>query len=89
MAESSSERGLPKVREGIVLSNKMKKTAVVTVSRLVKHATYGKYVRKHKKFYVHDEKCECQIGDVVRIVEVRPLSKLKRWRLQEVVRKAV
>ena len=89
MTDNDKKRGQSKEREGVVLSNKMNKTIVVSVSRLVKHATYGKYVRKSKKFYVHDEKNECQTGDIVRIVETRPVSRLKRWRLREVVRKAV
>ncbi|NLF25547.1 MAG: 30S ribosomal protein S17 [Deltaproteobacteria bacterium] len=83
-----SGRGLSKVREGVVLSNKMDKTVVVSASRLVKHPIFKKYVRKFKKYYVHDEKNECRIGDVVQIVESRPISSLKRWRLREVVRKA-
>jgi small subunit ribosomal protein S17 len=83
-----SGRGLSKVREGVVLSNKMHKTIVVSASRLVKHPTFKKYVRKYKKYYVHDEKNECRVGDVVQIVESKPISSLKRWRLREVVRKA-
>lgn len=83
----SGRRGLAKVREGRVVSNKMHKTIVVSASRLVKHAVYGKYVRKHKKYYAHDENNECQIGDIVQIVECRPLSKLKRWRVRRIVRR--
>jgi small subunit ribosomal protein S17 len=82
-------RRVAKVREGVVVSNKMEKTAVVAVARLVKHPTYGKFVRKTKKLYAHDEKSQCQIGDVVEIVETRPLSKTKRWRVRQVVRRAV
>jgi small subunit ribosomal protein S17 len=85
----TSERGLVKVREGVVVSDKMDKTIVVAITRSVRHAAYGKYVRKTKKYYAHDEKNECGIGDVVRIVETRPMSKLKRWRVQAVVTKAV
>lgn len=81
-------RGKVKVREGVVISNKMAKTVVVAMKRLVKHPTYGKYIRKTKKFYAHDASSQCQIGDVVRIVETRPTSKLKRWKVQEVLVKA-
>ena len=89
MTDSEKKRGQPKEREGVVLSNKMNKTVVVSVSRLVKHSTYGKYVRRNRRFYVHDEKNESRAGDIVRIVETRPISRLKRWRLREIVRKAV
>lgn len=74
---------------GEVVSNKMNKTIVVEVTRRVSHPLYKRIVQKRKKFYAHDEKQEAQIGDVVRIVECRPLSKLKRWQLGEIVRKAV
>ena len=82
-------RGLSKVQEGIVSSNKMDKSVVVTIVSYKKHASYGKYVRNTKKYMAHDEKNECQIGDRVLIVEGRPLSKNKRWRVQKIVEKAV
>jgi len=86
--DSSSERGLRKVREGVVVSNKMEKTVVVTVVRQVRHATYGKFIRQTKRYYAHDEKSECGPGDRVRIVETKPLSKLKRWRVERILTKA-
>lgn len=72
----------------MVVSNKMDKTVTVTVERRVKHPIYGKFVKKTTKFHAHDEKNECTIGDLVRIMETRPLSKTKRWRLVEVLEKA-
>ena len=81
-------RSRRKTRVGQVVSDKMDKTAVVAVTRLVRHPLYGRFVKKTSKFKVHDEKNECQIGDVVKIMETRPLSKDKRWRLMEIVRKA-
>jgi len=83
-----SERNLRKERIGIVTSNKMEKSVTVTVSRKMKHPIYGKFVNVSKKFVAHDEKNECGIGDSVRIMEVRPMSKRKRWRLVEIVEKA-
>jgi small subunit ribosomal protein S17 len=80
-------RNLRKTRIGIVTSNKMDKTITVAVERKVKHPIYGKFVKKTTKFHAHDEKNECSIGDTVRIMETRPLSKTKRWRLSEVVEK--
>src|SRR5579885_2219979 len=74
---------------GNVVSNKMAKTIVVEVTRRVPHPVYKRIVSKRKKFYAHDEKGEAKVGDVVRIVECRPLSKLKRWELKEILRKAV
>jgi small subunit ribosomal protein S17 len=82
------ERGRPKSRIGIVTSNKMDKTAVVRVDRRVRHAKYGKIVVRHVKYKAHDESNTCQIGDRVRIVETRPLSKDKRWRVAETIVKA-
>ncbi len=73
---------------GLVESNKMNKTIVVSVERLVKHAAYGKYVKRTTKFYAHDEENTCNIGDKVLIMSTRPLSKLKRWRLIEVIERA-
>ena len=72
---------------GKVVSNKMDKTITVNVERKVKHPLYGKFVKKSTKFHAHDEKNECSIGDTVKIMESRPLSKTKRWRLVEVVEK--
>ena len=72
----------------MVTSNKMAKTITVSVERRVKHPIYGKFVKKTTKFHAHDEKNECTIGDFVRIMETRPLSKTKRWRLVEVIEKA-
>ena len=83
-----SERNLRKTRTGVVTSNKMAKTITVSVERRVKHPIYGKFVKKTTRFHAHDEKNECTIGDIVRIMETRPLSKTKRWRLVEVVEKA-
>ena len=81
------ERNLRKTRVGKVVSNKMDKTIVVTVEEFVRHSLYGKAVKVTKKFKAHDEQNECNIGDKVRIMETRPLSKSKRWRLVEVVEK--
>ena len=81
-------RGKRKERVGVVLSNKMDKTVVVRVERTVIHPLYKKEVKMRKKYYAHDEKNECEIGDVVRIMETRPLSKLKRWRVVEIIKKA-
>lgn len=77
-----------KTRTGVVSSNKMEKTITVTVVRKLKHPKYGKFVKKSKKFHAHDENNEAQIGDVVKIMETRPLSKSKRWRLVEIIEKA-
>ena len=77
-----------KTRSGIVTSNKMNKTVVVEAERRLRHPVYGKVVRRRRRFYAHDEKQMCQEGDLVRIVETRPLSKLKRWRVAEVLKKA-
>jgi small subunit ribosomal protein S17 len=85
---SAEERNLRKIRIGVVTSNKMAKTITVAVERRVKHPIYGKFVKKTTKFHAHDEKDECTIGDLVKIMESRPLSKTKRWRLVEVVEKA-
>jgi small subunit ribosomal protein S17 len=82
------ERNLRKTRVGVVSSNKMEKTISVTVQRRLRHPIYGKYVKKSTKFIAHDEKNECSIGDLVRIMETRPLSKRKRWRLVEILEKA-
>jgi small subunit ribosomal protein S17 len=72
---------------GRVVSSAMQKTVVVTIERLVKHEVYGKYVRRRSRFKVHDEKDECVVGDVIRFMETRPLSKDKRWRLVDFVQR--
>jgi small subunit ribosomal protein S17 len=82
------ERNLRKERTGLVVSNKMEKSIVVLVERKVKHPKYGKFVKKSTKFMAHDEKNECNIGDTVRIMETRPLSKNKCWRLVEIIERA-
>ena len=81
------ERKLRKQREGIVTSNKMDKTITVEVQRRVKHPIYGKFVKKTSKLTAHDEQNQCDIGDLVRVMETRPISKNKRWRLTEIVEK--
>ena len=82
------ERNLRKERVGLVISNKMDKTIRVYVERKVKHPKYEKFVKKSSKFMAHDEKNECNIGDVVKIMETRPLSKNKCWRLVEIIERA-
>ena len=77
-----------KVREGIVVSNKMTQTIVVAINERVAHPKYGKTVQRTKKLYVHDEKNDANIGDRVRVIETRPLSKLKRWRITDVLERA-
>lgn len=88
-ASSEKKRGLSKVLEGYVSSNKMDKTVVVTISFKKKHPQYGKYVTQTLRYMAHDKDNTCQEGDRVRIVETRPLSKNKRWRVQEVLERAV
>ncbi|HZY81617.1 MAG TPA: 30S ribosomal protein S17 [Cyclobacteriaceae bacterium] len=88
MAENTEARNLRKERIGRVVSNKMTKTITIAVDRKVKHAIYGKFMNKTTKFMAHDEKNEAGIGDTVRIMETRPLSKNKRWRLVEIIEKA-
>ena len=82
------ERALRKERVGIVTSTKMNKSIVVSVERREKHPKYGKFIKKTQKFMAHDDKNECGVGDTVRIMETRPLSKLKRWRMVQIVEKA-
>lgn len=82
------ERNFRKVKLGLVVSNKMEKSIVVAVQRKLKHPKYGKFMQKTTKFMAHDEKNECKEGDTVKIMETRPLSKSKRWRLVEIVQKA-
>ncbi|NUN09889.1 MAG: 30S ribosomal protein S17 [Ignavibacteriaceae bacterium] len=87
MSETSTKRPLRKTRIGLVVSNKMDKTISVTIERKVAHPVYKKYFKKTTKLMAHDEKNECSIGDKVKIMETRPLSKKKRWRLVEIVEK--
>ena len=82
------ERNLRKERIGVVTSNKMDKSIVVSIQRKVKHALYGKFVKKTSRFVVHDEENSCNEGDTVRIMETRPLSKNKNWRLVEIIERA-
>ncbi|MEM6396421.1 MAG: 30S ribosomal protein S17 [Bacteroidota bacterium] len=81
-------RNMRKTRIGLVVSDKMDKTIAVSVERRLQHPIYGKYVKKSKKFIAHDEKNECGIGDTVRIMETRPMSRRKRWRLVQIIEKA-
>ena len=83
-----TERGSRKSLAGTVVSNKMEKTALILVERLTKHRTYGKYIRRRSKYMAHDPQNKCQIGDKVRIVESRPVSKRKRWQVTEITKKA-
>jgi small subunit ribosomal protein S17 len=82
------ERNLRKERIGVVVSDKMEKTISVSVNRKTKHPKYGKFVNKSKKYIVHDEKNDCNIGDTVRFAETRPISKNKCWRLVEIIERA-
>ena len=84
----TEERNLRKVRVGRVVSDKMNKTVVVAIEDNVKHPVYGKIIKRTLKVHAHDEKNECGIGDTVEIMETRPLSKTKRWRLVEIIEKA-
>jgi len=86
--EGTEKRSARKVREGLVVSDKMEKTAVVAIVRLKRHPLYGRVQRVTKKFKAHDESNECKIGDRVRIMETRPISKQKNWRVLEIVEKA-
>jgi len=88
MAEEQAKAGFKNEKVGQVVSTKMTKTIVVEVSRRVPHPLYKRIVAKRKKFYAHDEDSKAKMGDIVRIVECRPLSKLKRWQLADIVRKA-
>jgi small subunit ribosomal protein S17 len=88
MTNSSDNRKQRKVRTGVVISNKMDKTVVVEVSRTVVHPVYKKYVRRRKRFMAHDEENRCNIGDQVMIVETRPLSRHKNWRVRTIIREA-
>ena len=84
----TTERNRRKVRTGKVVSDRMDKTVVVSIERLVQHSTVGRYVRRREKFKVHDENNECRIGDTIRFMETRPISKDKRWRFVEFVERA-
>jgi small subunit ribosomal protein S17 len=86
--ESTVERNRRKTRVGKVISDGMDKTAVVVIDRVVKHPVYKRYVRRRKKYAIHDQENTCRVGDTVRFMETRPLSKSKRWRLIEVVERA-
>lgn len=88
MTQVDTERKFRKIRIGVVTSDKMDKTITVSVVRRLKHPKYGKFLKKTKKFHAHDEKNECGIGDTVKIMETRPLSATKRWRLVEILEKA-
>lgn len=85
---TETTRNLRKQRIGVVTSNKMQKSIVVSVERRVKHPIYGKFIKKTKKFMAHDETDTCKVGDIVRIMETRPLSKNKCWRLVDVIERA-
>ena len=82
------ERKKRKTKVGRVVSNKMQKTIVVAIDRLLRHPQYNRVIKRTSKLYAHDEKNQCQIGDKVKVMETKPLSKLKRWRLVEVLEKA-
>lgn len=87
--KTTKKRGLAKYQEGVVASNKMDKSVVVVIQSHKKHPSYGKYLLQTVRYVAHDEKNECQVGDRVRIIECRPLSKTKRWRVQSIVERAV
>jgi len=82
------ERNRRKVRVGKVLTDGMDKTVIVVIDRVVKHPVYGRYVKRKKKYAVHDAENQCRVGDTIRFMETRPLSKTKRWRLVEIVERA-
>ena len=86
--QPEAARGRPKMRVGTVTSNKMTKTVVVQVERLVRHRKYKKYIKRLEKFKAHDERQECQIGDKVLVVETRPLSREKHWRVEQILERA-
>ena len=87
MTEATT-RAARKVREGLVISNKMNKTVVIAVVERVRHKKYDKFVLRTKKLYAHDEANDAQVGDRVRVMEIRPMSKLKRWRITDIVERA-
>lgn len=86
--EITNERNARKIREGLVVSNKMNQTAVIAVVERVRHAKYDKFVLRTKKLYAHDAANDVNIGDRVRVMEIRPMSKLKRWRIVEILERA-
>jgi len=86
--EITHERNARKIREGLVVSNKMNQTAVIAVVERVRHAKYDKFVLRTKKLYAHDAANDVNIGDRVRVMEIRPMSKLKRWRIVEILERA-
>ena len=88
MSQATEERGRRKVRTGVVVSDAMEKTVVVRIAHQVRHPMYGKIVRRSSKLQAHDEAGDAHVGDTVRIMETRPLSKTKRWRVVEVVERA-
>ena len=87
-AEEKPERGRRKVRQGVVVSDKMDKTVIVQIEQTVKHRAYHKTIRRSRKLAAHDERGDAQVGDTVRLMETRPLSKTKRWRVVDVVERA-
>jgi small subunit ribosomal protein S17 len=86
--QATTERGRRKLRTGVVVSDKMDKTVVVRIDRQIRHALYGKTVRRSSKLSAHDEANDAHVGDTVRVMETRPLSKTKRWRVVEIVERA-
>ncbi len=86
--KTQAVRGQQKIRVGQVVSDRMNKTRVVLIERFVEHPLYKKHIRRRSKLYVHDEKNECHVGDTVKVIETRPLSKLKRWRVLQIVARA-
>jgi small subunit ribosomal protein S17 len=88
MTEQNNPRGIVKERTGKVVSDKMSKTVVVAVDRLVQHPLYGKTLRRTKKLYAHDEENRCHVGDTVRVMETRPMSATKRWRVSAILERA-
>lgn len=87
-SEKGAERKLRKIRQGVVVSDKMEQSIMVRVDRTTRHRLYKKVIRRSKKYMAHDQENKCRVGDVVRIMECRPISRRKRWRLLEVVTKA-
>jgi small subunit ribosomal protein S17 len=88
MDKQDSQRGIVKERVGKIISNKMNKTVVVAVDQVVEHPLYKKTLRRTKKLYAHDEQNRCGVGDTVRVIETRPLSRLKRWRVSAILERA-
>lgn len=86
MAEN---KPIKKIRTGIVISNKMNKTVVIEVMRVYRHPLYGKIIRSKKKYMAHDEKGRCKVGDLIKIIETRPISKMKRWVVKEILKEKV